>query len=204
LIVAIENAQLQQERGFATGEHVVIRPVLESDLKDLAQLLAENPYCAEQVPWTFQRLKKKFEDKDKPGLWDHENKTYSVVRKRGGVVGYLKENSGDNQMYWCELHIGDRSSDRNALGTDLVATYLAYKERWHRPRRISFALLLLEEQKAQWLTAAGFEQELVFERAYFHQGQTVALAYFTWCADWALAMRAEQHPVMGEDDPRSE
>ena len=174
----------------------------DTSLMPLARLLAENPYGQEQAPWTYQRLKKKFEDKDKPGLWDRENKTYSVVRKQGGAVGFINENTSDNQMFWCELHVGNGLSDRDALGADLVAAYLAYKERWHRPRRISFALLLVEEQKTQWLTAAGFEQELVFERAYFHQGQATALAYYTWCADWALARRAEQHPVPGEEDPR--
>jgi len=198
----METTTNTTERGFASGEHVVIRPVLESDLKELAQLMAENPYAREQVPWTYQRLKNKFEDKDKPGLWDREDKTYTVVRKSGGVVGYINERTSDGQMCWCALHIGSSIDERDALGADLVAAYLAYLKRWHRPRRISFALLQLEEQKTRWLTSAGFEQELVFERAYLNQGRAVALAYYTWCADWALAQRAERCPVPGENEPR--
>jgi hypothetical protein len=180
----------------------VLRPVLQADLAELAKLMAENPYNHEQVPWTYQRLKKKFEDKDNPGLWERGDKTYAVLRRQGGIAGYATENTSDNQMYWCTLHVGSGISDRDALGIDLVATYLAYQKRWHQPRRISFAVLLLEDQKAGWLTAAGFEQELVFERSYFHNGQATSLAYYTWCADWALAMRAERHPVPGEEDPR--
>lgn len=199
----METTTTATERGFATGEHVVLRPVLETDLAELAKLMAENPYAPEPTPWTYQRLKKKFEDKDKPGLWDREDRTYAVVRRQGGVVGFIHEETEKDTKHWCELHIAMHEPDCDILGRDMVAAYLAYKQRWYRPRRISFALLLLEHQKVAWLTAAGFERELVFEQSVLHQGRPVALAFFTWIADWALASRGERHKVAGEANPRS-
>lgn len=197
-----ETTTTAMERGFAEGELVVLRPVKEDDLRPLAQLMAENPYEHDPTPWTHQRLKQKFEDKEKPGLWERESKVYSVVRKIGDVVGYIREATQWENMCWCELHIHDGLADRDEHGRDLLATYLRYKQRWHKPRRISFALLMLEEQKIGWLTAAGFEQELVFDAAALHLGEPVAIAYFTWIADWALALRAEPQAVAGEDNPR--
>jgi len=190
------------EIGHAAGEHIVIRPVLVDDLRDLAQLLAENPYEDEPLPWTYQRLKKKYEDKENPGLWSHNAKTYTVARKQGGITGFIRESIDAGAKLWCGLHLGMDIPDRDALGGDSVATYLAFKQTWQRPRRISFALLLAEEQKCRWLAAAGFELELVFKRAHIYLGKPATLAYYTWCADWALAMRAEPCPVPGEEDPR--
>ena len=57
------------ERGFVEGEHIVLRPVLEKDLEQLAPLMAQNPCERKPTPWTLQRLKKKFEDEKDPGLW---------------------------------------------------------------------------------------------------------------------------------------
>jgi len=195
----MDSVAVEKEKGFAEGEHVVLRPVLEDDLRELAQLMAENPYEHEPTPWTYQRLKKKFEDKDQPGLWERENKVYSVVRKSGGLIGFLKEAAERGDMYWCILHLGESLPDRDALGLDLVATYLAYQQRWGKPRRISFDLLLIEEQKVQWLEGAGFERELVFERSVLYRGEPVAVGYYTWIADWALARRAERVLAPGED-----
>jgi len=198
----MDSDQAQPERGFATGEHIVIRPVLADDLPDLARLLAENPYEHEPLPWTYQRLKRKYEDKDKPGLWSHNSRTYTVACKQGGVAGFIRESVDEDSKHWCGLHIGLAEPDRDAVGRDVAATYLAFKQRWQRPRRISFALLLAEEQKCQWLEAAGFELELAFKRAYLHQGRPATVVYYTWCAEWALAMRAEPCPVAGEEDPQ--
>lgn len=190
------------ERGFASGEHIVIRPVLVDDLRDLARLMAENPYDHDVLPWTYQRLKQKFEDQNKPGLWSHKEKTYTVARQQGAIAGFIRESVEEDTKHWCGLHVGMSEPNRDAWGRDTVATYLGFKLRWFRPLRISFALLQAEEQKCQWLDAAGFEMELVFERSYLHQGQPAAVVYYTWCADWALAMRAEPCPVAGEEDPR--
>ena len=195
----MDSVVMEKEKGFAQGELVVLRPVLEDDLRELAQLLAENPYEQEPTPWTYQRLKKKFEDKENPGLWERTKKTYCVVRKSGGVVGFIQESRDRGDMYWCTLHVAERLPDRDALGNDLVATYLAYKQRWRKPRRISFALLLVEEPKTQWLETAGFGCELAFERSALYRGEPVALVFYTWVADWALALRAERNLAPGED-----
>jgi hypothetical protein len=191
------------ERGFAEGELVVLRPVKESDLLPLAQLMAECPYENEPIPWTYQRLKQKFEDKEKPGLWDQDSRIYTVLRKSGGVVGFIREATHAGEMYWCGLHLAESAADRDELGTELVAIYLRYKRHWHKPRRISFVLLRLETQKSNWLATSGFEEELVFHDAAFYRGKPAAIAYLTWIADWALALRAESQPVPGEDNPRS-
>ena len=197
------DAQQATQQGFAEGGHVVLRPVKEDDLRELARLLAENPYERERLPWTYQRLKKKFEDKDKPGLWDKERKTYVVLRKSGGVVGFIQETVWQSGKHWCELHVADRLADRDTLGADLVQAYFAYMQKWYRPWRISFAILALEQQKADWLTSAGFEKELLFEQAVFYEGKPEALCYFTWISDWALAARAGNFVVPGEGDEGS-
>jgi len=174
-----------KEKGFAEGQHVVLRPVLEDDLAALAGLMAENPL--DPLPWTQQRLKKKFEDKDEPGLWGKSSRHFTIVRTTGEVVGYLKESDDSNRgMHWNELHIKTGLDDREALGVDTLAAYLAYKQKWHNPLRVSFDILRPEEEKAAWLEETGFELELVQERVLFYRGQPEARCLYTWFSEELL------------------
>ncbi len=184
------------EKGFAEGEHVVLRPVLEADLAELARLLAENPL--EALPWTLQRLRKKFEDKDEPGLWGKSQRYFAIARRGGGVVGYLKESDDSNRgMYWNEHHIQDGLEDRAALGLDAVSAYLAYKQKWHNPLRISFDVLRPEEMKIDWLEQAGFELELTQERIMLYLGQPEARCLYTWFSEELLSAPAWEEEEAG-------
>jgi len=183
----MDNAEAKTEKGFAEGEHVVLRPVLEDDLPELAKLMAENPGEREPTPWTHQRLKKKFEDKKEPGLWGKRERYYVIVRKSGGVVGLLREEDDYNRgIYWNELHVADALADRDQLGRDVAATYLAYKQRWHDPLRISFDLLRVEKTKIAWLEACGFELELTQERSVLYRGKPEARCFYTWLSETLL------------------
>lgn len=169
------------ERGFAEGEHVVLRPVKEDDLRDLAALLAECPCEEKPMPWTHQRLKKKFEDEKEPGLWGKRERHYAVLRKTGGVVGFLHERDDWSVgIFWCVMHVAEALEDRDELGRDVIAAYLAYKRRWHDPLRISFNALDPEQAKIAWLEHCGLELELTQERYALYQGEPVALKMYTW------------------------
>lgn len=188
------------ERGFAVGEHVVLRPVLEKDLPELAKLLAANPCEEKPAPWTLQRLKKKFEDKDEPGLWGKNERYFTVVRLAGGVVGFLLEREEHrNGAYWNRLYIDESLSDRAVIGSDSIAAYLAYKRKWHNPRRIAFDALRCEPGISEWLSAAGFECELAFERMLLHRGQQEALCVYSWLCDEIINNLADDGPVAGEE-----
>lgn len=193
-----KTAELTTERGFAEGEHLVLRPVKEADLPELAALMAENPCEYKPLPWTHQRLKKKYEDKDKPGLWDERAKTLVAVRRAGGVVGFISEERQGDDMFWCKLHIGDGLSDRGALLADMLSAYRAYKERWHQPRRITFDVLRCEEEKIAALESAGFELEITFERHLLYQGRPEALCLYVWLSDWVKQAPGWEGDVPGE------
>lgn len=190
-----------EERGFAAGELVVLRPVQETDLAELAQLLAENPYDRHPQPWTPQRLKQKFEDKDKPGLWQERERYFSVVRKTGGVVGFIHEedNDGHTGMWWNSLHIAAALPDREALGRDMLAAYIAYKRRWHNPLRIEFSLAACELDEARWLEEAGFELEVALDDAVLYQGRPQAELVYSWISDYVRQLHDNGGPVAGED-----
>jgi len=194
-----QTTETKPERGFCTGGHVVLRPVKEQDLPELARLLAENPFEREPLPWTYQRLKQKFEDKEKPGLWEDRTHYFTIVRKTGGVVGFLHESEDFNPgVCWNRLHIDEAAADRDLLGPDAIWAYLEYKRRWHNPHRLSFNILRPEEDKAGWLTQAGFELELVMERVLLYRGVPEAECLYTWLSPQALANRADDGPVAGE------
>ena len=178
----METTTNTTERGFATGKHIVLRPVLETDLTELARLMAENP--AETLPWTPQRLKKKFEDKSEPGLWGKSQRYFSIVRLNGGVVGYLTERESKQAgIFWCFVHVADRLVDRDELGRDLVSAYLEYKQKWHNPLRISFEILGCESAKAAWLKAGAFELELTCERMVMQMGRPESICTYAWYSD---------------------
>jgi hypothetical protein len=173
--------------GFAVGELLVLRPVLEGDLAALAHLLADNPSEPERLPWTHQRLKQKFEDKDAPGLWDEKGRKYvfAAVRKdTGELAGYLREREDyGSGIFWSYFHIADGLEGRAALAADLLKAYHAYKLKWHDPLRLSFDVLGCEEEKAAWLTAAGFELELKRERMVLWLGQPQSVCTYTWLSE---------------------
>lgn len=188
------------ERGFAQGEHVILRPVLEADLPELAKLLAENPFDYEPQPWTHQRLKQKFEDKEKPGLWEDHKRYFAVVRKQGGLVGFLYEEQGEafSSLLWNRFHISLAQPDRNEVGPDVLRTYFAYKQRWHDPQRICFSIASVETQKAQWLQDAGYELELELPHAVMHLGQPTGELVYSWISPRLLAQHSDDGPVAGE------
>ena len=113
---AEQAVETKPERGFCEGEHVVLRPVREADLPELARLLAENPYEREPLPWTHQRLKQKFEDKEKPGLWEDEKRIFAIARKSGGLVGFVRENQDwSPTICWNAMHVDQAAPDRDAV-----------------------------------------------------------------------------------------
>jgi len=178
------TVESKPERGFAEGEHVILRPVGENDLRELARLMAECPLLDKQLPWTHQRLKKQFEDEKDPGLWKERDKYFAAVRRERGLVGFLHEREDWNRgMYWDSVHVDDRLADRDELGRDIVATYLAYKQRWTDLLRVSFDVLRPEQAKAEWLTASGFELELTRERMVLYLGKAEAILTYTWLSD---------------------
>lgn len=189
------------ERGFAEGQHVILRPVGENDLRELARLMAECPLLDKQLPWTYQRLKKQFEDEKDPGLWKERDKYFVVVRREGGLAGFLHEREDWNRgMYWNSVHLDDRIEDRDVLGRDIIAAYLAYKQRWHNPLRISFDVLGPEEAKARWLIAAGFELELKLERMVMYLGQAEAICTYTWLSD---GLKQAMKEGEGDESPQA-
>lgn len=181
-------------RGFAVGGHVVLRPVLEEDLAALAPLLAGNPGETDRLPWTQQRLKKKFEDEKEPGLWGKNTRYLAAVRREGGeVVGYVKEHRDENPgVFWAWIHVADGAGDRDVLGPDMISAYLAYKQRWHDPFRVSFDILGCEADKAGWLEACGFPLELTRRRMVLWLGQPQDLCTYTWYSDRLKAELAKR------------
>jgi len=188
------TSETDKQQGFAAGAHVVLRPVLEDDLAALAGLRAENP--VEELPWTLQRLKQQFENEQEPGLWSADKRVFVAVRHQGEVVGYLNERQSKQAgIYWCFTHVADRLHDRDEVGCDLVSAYLAYKQKWHNPRRISFDILGCESDKAAWLNAGGFELELTCERMVMHRGHPESICTYAWYSEQlkqALAGRDQE------------
>jgi len=181
------------QKGFAYGEHVVLRPVVEDDLKELARLMAEDPCDA--TPWTHQRLKKKFENKEEPGLWGRTSRDYAILRKDGGIIGVLHESEDSNRgIFWNRLHIAEGLADRDELGIDTLRAYLAFKQAWCDLLRISFDVVRPEAGKAGWLGQCGFELELTQERKVLYLGQPEAQCTYTWFSE-----KLKQSP--GWDDP---
>lgn len=169
-----------QAQAMATGAYVRLRAVQEEDLAELAALLAETPCPRELLPWTTQRLRKKFNAEKDPGLWGKKERIYVAVRIADGqVVGYIDE-CVRGVCREPRLHIAARAADRNELGNDMLATYMQSLLDWHDQVRVEAYLLACEEQKQQWLTAAGFELEASLSDMYMHQGKPEALQIWGW------------------------
>jgi hypothetical protein len=197
------TTQNEQERGFAKGQHVVLRPVLEKDLPELAKLLAADPCDEKPQPWTLARMKKLYEDKEKDdsGLWSKVKRYFAVVRKTGGLVGFLKESDEWGAgFFWNRLQMAEALEDRDQLGRDAIAAYVAYKRKWHNPRRISFDVLQGEAGLPGWLAAAGFELDVTWTHQLQHAGRPAALCLYAWLSDEIRNNLADDGPVAGEED----
>jgi hypothetical protein len=190
-----------RETGFAEGAHVVLRPVMEGDLPELAKLLAANPCDDNPLPWTLQRLKKKFEDKDEPGLWGKSDRYFAVVRLTGGLAGFLRErqDQGSN-VYWNQFYIDAGIEDYLAAGCDALAAYLAYKRKWSNPPRVSFEILSRQHELAEILAASVFEFEIALDNWMLHSGQPDSLHVYSWLSDEVLRNLADDGPVAGEEE----
>jgi len=197
------SQQAEMERGFAMGKHVVLRPVLEKDLPELAKLLAADPCDEKPQPWTLARLKKLYEDKEKDdsGLWSKAKRYFAVVRKTGGLVGFLKESEDWGAgFFWNRLQLAETLDDRDQLGRDAIAAYVAYKRKWHNPRRISFDVLQGEAGLPDWLAAAGFVLDVTLTHQLQHAGRPAALSLYAWLSDEIRNNLADDGPVAGEED----
>jgi hypothetical protein len=62
----------------------------------------------------------------------------------------------------------------------MLAAYMQLILDWHEQVRIEVFLLACEKQKQQWLTAAGFEREVVFTDYYMHEGRPESLHIWGW------------------------
>jgi hypothetical protein len=188
------------EQGHATGAQIVLRPVLEPDLAELWPVLAQNPYEYEPTPWTHQRLKQKFENKEEPGLWGRLEKYYTVVRKQGGVVGFLRQEVEDNiQITWNTFHLAAGVEDSAELYRDILRTFRAHHQRWSAPLRISFITGSKEQAKHAALEAEDFMREIVFERTHYYQGELVDDVIHTWLSPDLDTLGADDGPVAGEE-----
>jgi hypothetical protein len=188
------------EQGFTAGRHVVLRPVLDSDLEELWPILAQNPYEYEPLPWTHQRLKQKFEDKEELGLWGSNEKYYAVVRSQGGLVGFLREEGeGNPRITWNTFHLGAAIADREELYRDLLTAFRAYHERWSHALRISFITGGSEREKHSALEASGYAKEIVFERSHYYLGELADEMVHTWCSAEIEALGTDDGPVAGEE-----
>jgi RimJ/RimL family protein N-acetyltransferase len=169
-----------QAQNMATGTFIRLRAVQEEDLEQLAALLAQTPCPRELLPWTTQRLKKKYNDEKEPGLWGRRERLYLAVRVADGqLVGYIDE----RERWTCRdihLHVADGAEDRDALGGDMLSAYMRMILDWHDQVRFEVFLLASETQKQQWLAAAGFEREVVFTDYYMHEGRSDSLYIWGW------------------------
>jgi RimJ/RimL family protein N-acetyltransferase len=162
------------------GELIRLRAVQEEDLESLAALLAESPRPREPLPWTVQRLKKKFEAEKTQGLWTEKRHFYLAVRLSDGqVVGYIDE----REQWICRdlhFHVASRESARDELGRDMLATYMRLTLDWFDQVRIEAWVPACEQQAQQWLADSGFQLEVVFEEMFMHQGRPEAEQLWGW------------------------
>ncbi len=78
--------------------------------------------------------------------------------------------------------------------------YFAYKQRWHDPLRISFSIASVESEKAQWLSDAGYTQEVQLPDAVLYRGEPVSEVLYSWFSPRLLERHSPDGPVAGEDD----
>jgi RimJ/RimL family protein N-acetyltransferase len=169
-----------QAQCLGTGSYIRLRAVQEEDLAQLAALMAATPCLRELLPWTAQRLKKKFNDEKEPGLWGRRDRVYLAVRIADGqIIGYIDE----RERWICRelhLHVAADAADRDALGHDMLAAYMQVVLDWHDQVRVEAHVLACEQQKQQWLATAGFELEASFSEYHMYRGSPEALQFWGW------------------------
>lgn len=185
-------------RGFVSGQHLTLRPVMEADLQRLADYMSEpGARPGAEAPLTLQALKKQFEDEKSPGMWGDEKKTYLALALDGSLRGFITERTHMSMgQHIANYHIGLRHEQRDALGCELVALHLRLLNDWQRLLRVEARALEEDQPKRAWLEAAGFELEFVAPRSVFHLGQAVGLAYYSWLSPELKAL-----PGWSEGEP---
>lgn len=187
-------------RGFITGEQLVLRPVLRSDLPALAGMLAEDPLPPKRGPWSLTKLEKLFDTADEPGLWGKEFRFFIVLdAQHGGPLGYVFEESEHwpgtfRTHYWLAEGVAQRA-DR---GPELVRLHVEYLIAWLAPRRMVVNLLDCEMDRPRWLLASGFTADYLARRQQWHQGRAVGLQQYVWLSD---ELRAQ--PAWSSGEPAS-
>jgi len=181
----LATERLTAAQCMASGELIRLRGVQEYDLGRLATLLAEAPSAHVPLPWTEQRLKTKFEDKDKPGLWHDKEKTYAVIRlSNDELVGFITEHKDDESVF-VFFDIDSQCADRAELGRDVLQVYRGLKTDWSALHRIEVRILSIEQEKAEWLAATGWQLSAQIPQMYFHRGRPADLQIWDWVAPWA-------------------
>jgi hypothetical protein len=181
----IETSKL---KGLAEGEHIRLRPVQEADLAELARIRAQIPAGRRPLPWTQQRLRKSFENPEKPGLWGEHSKVYACTDKEGRVVGLLiEEFEAWIQSFNITFQIDEQHSDSEALGRELVAVYLAYLTGWFDPGMVVCEVLDNDARKLAWLAVAGFVRDLHMQRTDLHHGEYAGRIACVWRSAARLA-----------------
>jgi hypothetical protein len=177
---------------YFNGSLTRLRPVLESDLAVLAPLMSEAPrgFSWDNHPWTVQRLKKKFDDEHKPGLWSAKERWLAITDPQGAICGLLMEERDFNGHSDIEFHIRLSHPQRAALGRDALEAYLQLKQRWFNPTRIQAAVLSVQADERSWLEACGFNFEFTAKRTFMYLGQAVDLDILAWHPQWVLDNRA--------------
>jgi hypothetical protein len=184
-------------KAFEKGEHCAIRPVLGSDLVELARIMAQAPCRRRPEPLTHERLRKQYEDEKKPGLWSETDKTYVVLDSSGAVVGFIQESYDMFMgMLSITMHVDDLCALRDAVGAEMLILFRRYLDRWRSIQRITCEILELEQDKASWLTAAGFELELAMQRAELYRGRAVTRCAWAWMSEELKAQ-----PAWSEGEP---
>jgi hypothetical protein len=189
----IETSKL---RGFAEGSLIRLRPVQEDDLSELARIRAQLPGGRRPLPWTAQRLRKSFENSEKPGLWSEHNKTYCCTDKSGRVVGFIVEEfEAWIQSFTLSFYVDDYREDRDELGREMLQAYMTYLTGWFDPGMVVAELPDNDTQRCAWLEAAGFERDLHMLRTDLCQGEVVGRFAYAWRS---AARRAGEDLSSGE------
>ena len=177
---------------FVDGELTGLRPVLEGDLEALVHLLNESPLpFGDNIPWTVARLKKKYEDEKKPGLWDEEQRWYAVMKLADNTLcGILRETHWRTGEYGLKLHIADSNPRRCELMSDALRTYVRFKDGFANASRINIDFLDIETEKEACLTEVGFIPQGRIPGVCFHLGERRDYIVYSWIPQWVLDRRA--------------
>jgi hypothetical protein len=199
-IAAVLKQPDGRPRGFVTGEHLLLRPVLKTDLPALAGLLAEDPLPPKRGPWSLAKLEKLFDTADEPGLWGKEQRFFIVLdRQDGQPLGYVFEESEHwPGMFRAHYGLAKAVASGSTLGSELVRLHLDHLKAWLAPRRVMCNLLDCETDRPQWLLAQGFAADYLAPRHQWYLGRAVGLQQYVWLSD---ELRAQ--PAWSTGEPAS-